>query len=490
MEVSCLFRIHSIQTLISRIYVKRLKFPGREHVFRDLRPYICLLEDCASPDQDFERRNDWSSHMFQEHWWEWACPFGCNNNFFSASGLRQHLGSVHAANVSTRSIDSIISHSIKPDLVQCQGICPLCNEVDIGSCRQYQSHVGHHLEQLALSVLPASNEEAGGETGEEKSKSAHTTEEKNELSMEDGATSLGSDLTRLGQEKTTAHAFSPVGIGPPETAVSGGRGEQKTIEGLSLNSGDYGTHKKAFDAAARSEDAVAKEGLGRLEMHNPDTEERDLNKLGHSWNDFKKSSAILLGLAQYNEAKQKEKEKLKTKWLVLWKDAQTKQKNEEEDISREDEETRVAYVALAKELAWREREQESLEPHDVPQDHLRSPRDAPAELPRSSSSHSVDDILLGTRAQDQPAPGDANAGAEPRMNEHIGSNPASATTSAEPVLDRIMPFTKTDARKVTPTPPLQPERTKPTPDHMGMASLRRAPREQAREAAWLRRWEV
>lgn len=46
----------------------------------------------------------------------------------------------------------------RDDLTKANGKCPLCREYDIVSSHQYRSHVGHHLEQLALFVLPGAEE--------------------------------------------------------------------------------------------------------------------------------------------------------------------------------------------------------------------------------------------------------------------------------------------------------------------------------------------
>lgn len=46
----------------------------------------------------------------------------------------------------------------RDDLTKAYGKCPLCWEYEIVSSHQYRSHVGHHLEQLALFVLPRAEE--------------------------------------------------------------------------------------------------------------------------------------------------------------------------------------------------------------------------------------------------------------------------------------------------------------------------------------------
>lgn len=129
----------------------------RKHVFCDLRPYVCLSQTCTAADQEFERRNDWSHHMREEHWKTWTCQFGCEAKFTSVAGFRRHLATLHVADISEQNIDSIVSLSGSDEFTRAEGACPLCLQVEIKSHRQYHTHVGHHLEQLALFALPSSS---------------------------------------------------------------------------------------------------------------------------------------------------------------------------------------------------------------------------------------------------------------------------------------------------------------------------------------------
>lgn len=113
--------------------------------------------------------------MLQEHWRKWECPFDCVGTVSTPSHFREHLVDchAHATRVSAEEMSFIISHNSKPDLDQPQGACPLCKEVKITSIRQYKSHVGHHLEELALFVLPPSDYDE--EDQEDNSEIAHDT---------------------------------------------------------------------------------------------------------------------------------------------------------------------------------------------------------------------------------------------------------------------------------------------------------------------------
>lgn len=134
--------------------IRLLLIVTRKHVFRDLQPYTCLDESCPVPNQDFKRRKDWLRHMKQDHWRVWAYPFGCDADFPSSLSLRQHLSNTHPTAVAEENLDSLVLLSSGSRFQNTQAICPLCHDFNIGSIRQYEKHVGHHLQQLALFALP------------------------------------------------------------------------------------------------------------------------------------------------------------------------------------------------------------------------------------------------------------------------------------------------------------------------------------------------
>jgi hypothetical protein len=79
------------------------------HVFSDLMPYICIFPDCSVPHRLYDSRREWYFHLQSQH--------------------------------------SIADDpSICPD-------CPLCLS-SVPSGRQFERHVGRHLQELALFALP------------------------------------------------------------------------------------------------------------------------------------------------------------------------------------------------------------------------------------------------------------------------------------------------------------------------------------------------
>ncbi|KAH8655708.1 hypothetical protein BX600DRAFT_72251 [Xylariales sp. PMI_506] len=125
----------------------------KKHVFRDLRPYVCLETSCQVLDNEYQLRSDWKSHMRQEHWNSWPCPFGCSQIFDTASAFRDHVISTHK-DTTEATISTLKTLVGQPDLAKSIGPCPLCLDFHINTAAQYDSHVAAHLEQIALFALP------------------------------------------------------------------------------------------------------------------------------------------------------------------------------------------------------------------------------------------------------------------------------------------------------------------------------------------------
>lgn len=154
---------------------------SRKHVFRDLRPYVCLWPTCVSPGQEFKKRKDWVSHMTQEHWRQWDCPFGCSAKFDDSRALEDHLKRTHSGELLADRAGDISVRSSRTDDAQARGECPLCCNFEVKSVSQYASHVGHHLEQLALFVLPNTH---GSQAKDEDDGQNDHFEDQNKISCE------------------------------------------------------------------------------------------------------------------------------------------------------------------------------------------------------------------------------------------------------------------------------------------------------------------
>lgn len=88
------------------------------HVFNDIMPYLCIFPDCSTPHRLYESRREWFSHLQDKH--------------------------------------SIVSNANTTlECTLCMGSVP--------SGKQFERHVGRHLEELALFALPRSDNDGDEE---------------------------------------------------------------------------------------------------------------------------------------------------------------------------------------------------------------------------------------------------------------------------------------------------------------------------------------
>lgn len=122
-------------------------------MFADLRPYICLSEDCTAAENWFARRHEWILHEIENHWMSYVCPYSCSETFQSRSKCVEHVHITHPGNVPEHQLEAMINHSCRPVRAEDEMSCPMCHE-SLGSVKKYQRHVGRHQEQLAIFALP------------------------------------------------------------------------------------------------------------------------------------------------------------------------------------------------------------------------------------------------------------------------------------------------------------------------------------------------
>jgi hypothetical protein len=131
----------------------------RKHVYGDLRPYLCLIEDCPLQDHLYPTRHEWLQHESNYHWKTWKCCFDCGiDNFQARAELESHLNAFHSAEVFGNRLETIVSLCEQNIESERQRHCPLCYE-SMGSQTLYAKHVGWHSRELALFVVRTYNED-------------------------------------------------------------------------------------------------------------------------------------------------------------------------------------------------------------------------------------------------------------------------------------------------------------------------------------------
>lgn len=138
----------------------------RQHMYTDLRPYICTFDGCDLKLQSDV--NSWFSHETIHHRSKWRCPL-CTTEDFSASQLRSHLR-VHGPKATELQIDALAETARRIQYEYSTADCQFCNywEWDLKihdnkfavwgpmpvTPSQYRRHVSSHMRQVALLSIP------------------------------------------------------------------------------------------------------------------------------------------------------------------------------------------------------------------------------------------------------------------------------------------------------------------------------------------------
>ncbi|KAF7904462.1 hypothetical protein EAF00_001796 [Botryotinia globosa] len=134
----------------------------KEHVFRDLRPYICTFKECGL--DMFYSIDGWFKHEMITHRREWVCEMCQHPRFSSSSAYEDHLRSEHQITDEGSQIRAFVLQGNEPVNDISSTACPLCDnwEKSIGEATKdkymrlmaFKEHLGKHMEQLALLSLP------------------------------------------------------------------------------------------------------------------------------------------------------------------------------------------------------------------------------------------------------------------------------------------------------------------------------------------------
>lgn len=150
----------------------------RKHVLSDLRPYICLAEDCPVASREYVSRHEWMNHVLHKHWKRWVCPYQCGLNNTAETNMRQHITSIHGP-ATEMELDAMIARcgQIRSLSPSSPIECPFCKDM-LESVQQYQRHVGRHQVDLALFALPKiqdDEEESDGRNNDQETTSTHSS---------------------------------------------------------------------------------------------------------------------------------------------------------------------------------------------------------------------------------------------------------------------------------------------------------------------------
>ncbi|RFU33867.1 hypothetical protein B7463_g2501, partial [Scytalidium lignicola] len=152
----------------------------KKHVFHDLKPYVCTFKTCEM--RMFRSRNEWFAHELQNHRREWVCQY-CQHETFKAPDVwADHMKSSHPSVLANSQLEALMLQSEEPIDHIPASACPLCDDWEeqinkrytqqtskiqllnngqtvepYSTVKQFRTHLGRHMQQLALFALPKYN---------------------------------------------------------------------------------------------------------------------------------------------------------------------------------------------------------------------------------------------------------------------------------------------------------------------------------------------
>ena len=140
----------------------------REHVLRDLRPYVCTYPDCNEGDQLYDRWKDWASHEQWKHRKTWYCIYHPSLDFKTVEDFKHHWQTDHRDQMTS---PDEAAHS-NVTVSQASGrLCPICR-CESKSADSLLQHIATHLQRIALFALP---KYSGGDDDDSQQENAGST---------------------------------------------------------------------------------------------------------------------------------------------------------------------------------------------------------------------------------------------------------------------------------------------------------------------------
>ena len=131
----------------------------KKHVFADLQPYICTFQDCKGGIDSFATRKAWTDHEFSVHRTTkiWICN-DCAARFPGKASYREHAYSSHGNVLMRNQLEALVNSAETQVGPSEDNSCPFCSENPGTKSRAFAMHVGRHMEEVALAVLPRDSE--------------------------------------------------------------------------------------------------------------------------------------------------------------------------------------------------------------------------------------------------------------------------------------------------------------------------------------------
>jgi len=164
-----------------------IKYQWKKHVFKDLQPYSCSFLQCPLPASHlFSSRTEWIDHEFAVHRtiFSWVCIKDCGKEFEDPKIFLEHLQSAHLS-------DKITDGELADIVKRCERrkplpesqitMCPLCRVEIPETKRSIRRHLGRHMEEISLAVVPTENYNLDWEESSEEEETSASEDEGEEV---------------------------------------------------------------------------------------------------------------------------------------------------------------------------------------------------------------------------------------------------------------------------------------------------------------------
>lgn len=124
----------------------------RDHVTKDLHPYVCLADQCNDALELFPSKHEWLAHMKTRHLMRWRCMQKAHSApivFEEEEHFKNHMRTVHTGRFREEQLPVIAESCSHPQELAFE-YCPFCS----ATSSDIEGHVGDHLRDLALLSLP------------------------------------------------------------------------------------------------------------------------------------------------------------------------------------------------------------------------------------------------------------------------------------------------------------------------------------------------
>ncbi|PYI33801.1 hypothetical protein BP00DRAFT_444180 [Aspergillus indologenus CBS 114.80] len=165
-EITCPFCFYAIPAREMQSDAK-----WKAHVKNDLDSYVCLFDDCETPNQLYSHNEQWLKHM-QDHTLRWRCNSKSHGLliFHTRDRYIDHMRQAHQgafSDVQLRVLADRNARAVEPLF----GSCPLCSSSDTSQGGTIIEHIVGHLRFLALKSLPPYEDEGSESSAAENASS-------------------------------------------------------------------------------------------------------------------------------------------------------------------------------------------------------------------------------------------------------------------------------------------------------------------------------